>query len=211
MATGIGSYYMADGHRRRLAVSQEAKKLLSEKPIIFDTETTGIDHQAQIVEICVVSADKVVLLDTLVHPTMPIPAEASAVHGIRDVHVLFSPDWQEVYPRFVEAIYPEVFMKGVLTGYNLEFDTRLVHQSSAFAMGRTERLPVADSAADPACIMELYAVWNGDWHDYHQSYTWKSLDYALEDLGVEREGDAHRARSDTLGALGVLKAMAAYS
>ncbi|WP_218184224.1 3'-5' exonuclease [Streptomyces sp. PKU-EA00015] len=54
---------------------------------ILDTETTGLEWDAKIVEISVTDGAGSVLLDTLVHPGGPIPEEATAIHGITDVEV----------------------------------------------------------------------------------------------------------------------------
>lgn len=206
----IKSQFIPDASERRAAVSREARKLLDENPLIFDTETTGLDSRAEIVEICVVSVDRSVLLDTLVRPTKPIPADATNVHGIRDKDVRNAPDWREVYRDFESLLKADGAGNKVLTSYNREYDVRLAQQSSVAAGINMRRLPIRASAAKPSCIMELYAIWHGEWSGYHGSYKWKSLDVALKSFGLRFEGKAHRARSDTLGALDILKAMASY-
>ena len=50
---------------------------------ILDTETTGLYDDAEIVEISIIDENGGVLLDTLVKPLKPIPAEATAIHGDR--------------------------------------------------------------------------------------------------------------------------------
>lgn len=50
--------------------------------MVFDTETTGLDGSDGIVEVSCVSGQGEVLLDTLVRPVAPIPADATAIHGI---------------------------------------------------------------------------------------------------------------------------------
>ena len=59
------------------------------------------------------------------------------------------------------------------------------------------------------CIMELYAQFWGDWHDYHGSYTWQALGNALDQCGITIEGPLHRALADARGALAVLQYIAA--
>jgi inhibitor of KinA sporulation pathway (predicted exonuclease) len=58
-------------------------------------------------------------------------------------------------------------------------------------------------------LMEHYAVYHGAWHSYFHSYTWQKLQVACHCLGVQVEGDFHRATADALNALGVLHALAA--
>ncbi|MFJ2900325.1 exonuclease domain-containing protein [Streptomyces sp. NPDC087218] len=70
-----------------------AQKILADPDAyaILDTETTGLDYDSRIVEIAVTTAAGTVLLDTLVNPGAPIPAEAAAIHGITDVMVADAP------------------------------------------------------------------------------------------------------------------------
>ena len=54
---------------------------------ILDTETTGLDNQAEIVEISIIAQQGQVVLDTLVKPLRPIPADAtvSLGYGAKDM------------------------------------------------------------------------------------------------------------------------------
>jgi len=60
---------------------QIARKILEIAPVILDTETSGLDSRAEIVEIAVVDTDGRVLVNTLVKPSRPIPPDVSAIHG----------------------------------------------------------------------------------------------------------------------------------
>ncbi|MCW3664158.1 3'-5' exonuclease, partial [Burkholderia cenocepacia] len=55
--------------------------------ILLDTETTGLDESAEIVEIAVIDDAGNVLLNTLVKPKHPIPNSATAIHGITNAMV----------------------------------------------------------------------------------------------------------------------------
>ena len=86
-------------------------KLKLGKPIaFFDLETTGVDVATdRIVEISIVkimpNGDKDIKTKRI-NPTIPIPAESSAVHGIRDVDVAQSPTFKEVakeLSKFIEG------------------------------------------------------------------------------------------------------------
>ena len=57
---------------RRDAILQ-ARNILAAAPVIFDTETTGLDSDAEIIEISCITAHGSVLLDTLVKPTTSVP------------------------------------------------------------------------------------------------------------------------------------------
>ena len=59
--------------------------------VVLDTETTGLDGHAEVIQIAVVDRSGAVLLDSLVKPTCPVPAEATAVHGISDSDLVNAP------------------------------------------------------------------------------------------------------------------------
>lgn len=51
-----------------------AQAVISNPSVVFlDTETTGLDGNAEIIDIALVDRDGAVLLDTLIRPTRPIP------------------------------------------------------------------------------------------------------------------------------------------
>lgn len=71
------------------------------KPLaFFDLETTGIDISSdRIVEICIAKANidgSVEIKTRRINPTIPIPAEASAVHGIYDEDVKNEPNFKQI-------------------------------------------------------------------------------------------------------------------
>lgn len=90
---------------------------------VIDTETTGIDPTADhVVEVAVVHA---LLGDTApeiawaqrVRPPVPVPAGASAAHGITDEDVVDCPTWAEVADGFARHVEGRV-----LVAYNAPFD-----------------------------------------------------------------------------------------
>ena len=68
----------------REAISRQARAWLAANALILDTETTGLGDDAEVVELAVIDCAGAVLLDTLVRPSGPVPAEAAAIHGITD-------------------------------------------------------------------------------------------------------------------------------
>ena len=184
---------------RQLAI-KEARRLLELDLVIFDTETTGLGPDAEIVEIAALKMDGTVLLDTLVRPKQLIPADATAIHGITDEDAAGSPP--------IEAVLPRISGRDQhLASYNLAFDERLIRQcldrGGPSAAG-SWHLPVEQSH----CIMEMYARYHGAWSDYHHSYTLQSLGNALAQCGLEFEGRPHRAMTDVRAAAALLRYMA---
>lgn len=98
-------------------------KLNLKNPLcFFDLETTGINiTQDRIIEIAVIKLmpnGEVLRKTNLLNPTIPIPAESTAIHGITNEQVADKPTFKEVakdYARFLEGCD--------LSGFNvLKFD-----------------------------------------------------------------------------------------
>ncbi len=164
---------------RKLAI-QRAREYLAVRPVFLDTETTGLDSNAEIVEISIIDSDGKVLLDTLIKPARSIPLDASRIHGITNAMVADAPAWPEVWPG-VEAI-----LRGRYIGiYNVDFDLRMMRQSHKI-YGMDWEFP-QHRAFD---VMKLYA-------DYIGSQRWVALDTAGRQCGIPLP-NAHRAQADTL-------------
>jgi len=94
----------ADG----LGVLRQSSRPKTTHVIVFDTETTGREHNSRIVEI---AAARVRLSDglvesmwsQLVNPGVAIPREATAVHHITDAMVRGMPTAAQVLPTFLGA------------------------------------------------------------------------------------------------------------
>lgn len=79
------------------------------KPLcIFDLETTGINPaKDRIVEICILKVNPDASRESktwLVNPEMPIPKQASEIHGIYDEDVKNAPTFKEIAPKIMEMI-----------------------------------------------------------------------------------------------------------
>ncbi|MGE5383619.1 MAG: exonuclease domain-containing protein [Omnitrophica WOR_2 bacterium] len=75
---------------------------------IFDLETTGTNvANDRIIEISIVKIlpeGKELILTQRINPTIPIPAEATAVHGISNQDLENEPTFQEIAPRIAEFL-----------------------------------------------------------------------------------------------------------
>lgn len=98
------------------------------KPLaVFDIESTGVNPEVdRIVEITIARIEPGTLEVSgnrfLVHPNMPIPKEASDIHGITDEMVKDKPFFGE----FADRVF-DLLAGADLVGYNhRRFDTRLV-------------------------------------------------------------------------------------
>jgi len=166
--------------------------------VVLDTETTGLDERAEVCQIAVAASTGEVLLDTLVQPVKPIPAEATAIHSITNAMVAAAPGWWEVLPRLV----PLLEGRNVVV-YNADYDFRILSQSS-----RAINVKDWDREAYWWCAMEVFAEIYGDWNDYHQSYRWQRLETAARYYKIPAS-DAHSALGDVLTTLEVCRKIAA--
>lgn len=141
--------------------------------LVVDTETTGLDQAAEIIQIGIVDAAGQVLVNQIVRPGQPIPAEATAVHGINDMTVADAPTWSDVYQDIAGLLNGRL-----LLAYNADFDQRMIRQTCR-----------KHGTAVPAwvewdCVMELTAAYIGEWSNHWRDFRWHKLSevYSLFDL-----------------------------
>ena len=108
--------------RRRAII--KARELLALKPIILDTETTGLGSDAEICEIAVVSSDGTILMNRRVRPRRPIPADATAIHGITNADVAMMPGFNQVLNGRVGQLMENRDVHIAI--FNSEYDLRLI-------------------------------------------------------------------------------------
>lgn len=175
-------------HRERAA--QWARDLLAGSFVIVDTETTGLDGVAEVVQIGVIDQDGAVLLDTLVRPTRPIPEGATRIHGITNAMVAAAPTFAEILPQ----------LQGVLRDrtvviFNAAYDRRMFDQS---AMRNGIGVLALDCGATYHCAMKQYS-------DFVGERTSKGSGYKRQSLP---NGD-HSAIGDCRATLALIQQMAA--
>lgn len=179
-----------EARRREVAglAAWAAGVLADPDAVILDTETTGLHEGARIVDIAVTTVRGQVLLDALVNPGEPIPAESTDVHGITDAMVAGAPSFAEILPDLARAIAG----RRVLI-YNREFDVeRLRHELGLLGVDSGGWL----AAVRTEDAMIPYSDWVGDWSEYWGNYRWQPLN------------GGHRALGDCRAVVECLKAMA---
>ncbi len=184
--------------RARTKASTWAADLLAgEDWVTLDLETTGLNDDAEIVQIGVIASDGDVLFDTLVKPEQAIPAGATRVHGIGDADVAEAPTFSEVHGALHEALRGKT-----VVAYNADFDRRILRQ-----VCRHHQLVMPCSPQPWQCAMTWYAAFWGEWDEHHESFTYQKLTEACAREGVEIEA-AHSALGDCRATLGLIRAMA---
>lgn len=163
---------------------------LSRPLVVLDLETTGTSvHTDRIVEIAVIQVSpdgSEKAFTTRLNPGVPIPQEATDVHGITDADVADCKPFSEVAKNL------HAFLEGCdLAGYNAKrFDLPLLEQEFA-------RVGIKFEWRNRA-ILDVYLIWT------------KSEPRRLEDavrvfLGRDHK-DAHGAEADAKATLDVLRA-----
>jgi DNA polymerase-3 subunit epsilon len=184
--------------RRRARIAAWAEALLEEGTcLIIDTETSGLDDQAEVIEIAASDLSGAVYLNTRIRPQGRIPEQVSRMHGITTQDVASAPSFADLWSQ----IGPLLSSHKLLI-YNAEFDRRLLYQSYARA-GLTAAFPLPETE----CLMWAYAEFAGS-RNRDGDYAWWSLADACEHLGIE--GGNHSALGDCQASLRLLKALAQY-
>lgn len=185
-----------------MKIKQRVQAILAARPVFLDAETTGLDHTAQIIDIAVIDHDGSVLLNTLIKPTIPIPQGATAIHGITDADVAYSPCFEVAIAMLSDILTPDRH----LVIYNAAYDLRVLRQSAPIYMGGIFTVfepahPEIDTRIympidHVHCAMLLYAEFWGDYNTYRHSYRWQSLSDAAKQQNITVPPGPHRALAD---------------
>lgn len=170
--------------------------------LCVDTETTGLEPgKDKVVEVgAVLYREKEVLRKEcwLVNPGIPIPAEATAVHGITNSSTDGAPPLLEIAETFLSL----VLEAGILVGYNFPFDASFLEAE----LGDAWRESIDGKVViDPLVVVRLPNIgkyWKGSGR--HQ------LERVADRFGIKAEGDIHRASTDCVLTLRILERLIDY-
>jgi DNA polymerase III epsilon subunit family exonuclease len=161
---------------------------------VFDCETTGTDTDSdEIVSLAIVVLDTDGVererLTRLVRPRGPIPAAATAVHGIDDEAVADAPPFSEIAGDVLTVLDGAVF-----AAHNAPFDLAMLQR--AFAQTRIDYRP-----SGVACTLDAFRLLE----PLAENHRLESL---CEARGIEL-GSAHEALGDVLATAALLGALLA--
>jgi len=178
--------------------SAATRIVLGHRPLILDTETTGLGTDAEIVEIGIIDDQGGIVFESLIRPRTPIPAATTTIHGITNADVAQAPTWAEVHDRVARVI--EDRDVGI---YNASYDVRLLRQTAGL-------YDLEMPEYRPWCAMLEYAKYWGEWDGARESWKWQRLSNAARQMGITLPADsqAHRAIYDCRMTLAVMQAMA---
>lgn len=177
------------------AATLAARDWLKREPLYLDTETTGLDETAQIVEIAILDAAGNALLNERIKPSIDIDAGAEGVHGINAAALIDCPSWPEIAPTI------EKILKGrTVVIFNAEYDSRILRQTAA---AFNDPLNWFDDSKT-LCAMYLAA----DMYGATNRYGTISLLNACSAAGVKWRGNAHSALADTYATFDLVQQIA---
>lgn len=190
----------AHQQRAREAAASWANDMLNDPFVILDLETTGLNDNAEICQIGLLSSNGDVLMNTLVKTVEPIPTSSSNIHGITDTMVQDAPTFDAIYEQLCDLIID----RDVVI-YNAAFDGRVLDQ----VCRRHGLLEASKVIANVHCAMLQYADFRGDWNDYHGNFRWPKLAYAIDEFSIDLgDGKEHDAMTDCRITLELINGMA---
>jgi len=173
---------------RRLEVRQIVTSLLARNCVFFDTETTGLEWDAEIIEICAIDSFGKTLIDTLINPVQKLPRKITEITGITDAMLVNAPAMIAVWEKLRAVLNTRH-----LVAYNAGFDVRMLHQSAA-QYKQIKRAFISFISATDA--MQLVSLWFAE-KDVRGGYKWFKLSEAAQRFGVMPDANLHRAAADT--------------
>lgn len=179
-------------------VSAKACSWLEQEPLFLDTETTGLDDQAQIIEIAILDASGNVLLCQRIKPTVEINEGAQSIHGINATDLENYPSWPEVAGEVQQILDGKTVII-----FNADYDTRLLKQTANAYGDNLDWL----TNCTFLCAMHLAARMYGATNKYGTI----SLINACIEAGVAWKGAAHSAEADTQATLDLVKNIAQFN
>lgn len=182
--------------RPRAGVADWPQLLGRDDVLILDTETTGLDRRAEVIEVALINTRGEDLLHRLALPQDGIPASASRVHGLTlgVLERLGAGNWADLH----DELSPALDRAALVLVYNAAYDRRLLLQTCA-------RHDLHLPAVNWRCAMNDYAAWRRQRFGANSGY---GLERAFKrecGAGVDQQ---HRALSDCHMVLALMNAVA---
>lgn len=165
------------------------RSLLDEYAVILDTETTGINSDARIIELTVIDLEGNVLFSSLFNTGEPLPEKIPELTGITDAMLEGQPAFMEKAEEIRDLLHGKTII-----AWNASFDRQRLWEEFA-------RIGMPINTGEWRDAMELYAYASG------RQKKWCKLIVAKQEMGIG-ERQEHRATADCLDTLAVLRVAA---
>lgn len=181
-------------------VIQRTRQIQAYDPIFMDTETTGFSPDDVVIEVGVVDLSGRTLYESLIKPSIPIPGDATAVHGITEDMLTGAPGWKDAWNEM------QPVLEGRYIGaYNADFDLRMMKQTH----GRYWLDWTLDDKSF-FCVMKLYAAFYGQPSSRSNGFRFHKLEAAGAACRISLP-NAHRAVDDAKLTAALFNFIANYS
>lgn len=156
--------------------------------LVIDAETTGTDRQRdQIVELCILEVGGEPRSRRF-RPTIGIPSDATAIHGITEADVAECPP----FAACAKSVRAHLDAAPVIAGYNLQFDLEMIQ--AELARAGLEPLDLT-----PKLLIDAMRLW--------QHFEPRTLAAAHAKFVGQQIPNAHSAAGDVKATAAVLEAM----
>jgi DNA polymerase III epsilon subunit-like protein len=179
---------------------------IGDTPLIFlDTETTGLEHDSEIVSLTAIRISKGYEMDVLHFQSCPmkqIPTSASMIHGITNSDVLDKPPIWQFCPLMCD------FFRGCdVIGFNVKYDLDRIDYALAIYVGQIGDCQPAKMKS--FCINDVIDIAHVFWAKYQTQYYKQRRTLArahVEYVGSPLDG-AHSSLSDAAACISILAGM----
>lgn len=180
------------------SVIQWARSLLrTNNVVVWDTETTGLGKEDEIVSIAVVNLAGDALVDLKLKPVyIERVSRVTAVNGFTPEALQDCPGLRESWPHIYKWLSSSTWAI-----FNAGFDSEMLE----FDCRRAGLQPIFPAAS--VDVMEMFARFYGDYDQQRQAFKPKTLSFAAEYFGIEQQA-AHSALDDALTTLKLIRALA---
>ena len=181
-------------HKRPPAAGQQAETFVSlldrEDVFVIDTETTGFNQSAEIVEFAAIDTTGALRFLELVMPKGKIPKSAINVHGLTRDYL----KQQDAlpWPEHHDAIHQLLDGK-VVIGWSVDFDTRMTRQT-------------CEKYGLPMPSMTSFDMLN-HYRNYGPARDSYKLQSVVDAEGLAFDGDAHTAEADARAVLAIMRSL----
>ena len=175
------------GDKRK--ISFYVRELLSDEPLILDTETTGLGYDDEVLELCIIDCDSSVLFESYFNPhNCSVDDGAYRVHGLSSKYLSQFP----VIDDYYDDVNSLLFNRSVII-YNSGFDVRLLRQSF--------REEISFFNTSFFCAMEICSAYFGATNRHGT----RSLVNSVRAAGIDFRGRPHTAKADCFATLDCLQ------
>lgn len=168
-----------------------------DKILIFDTETTGIKSDDEILQLSIINWNEDVIIDELFRPESKTRwTEASNIHGIYPRHVKDKPTFVSKSGEIRELLRSA----DVLIGYNINFDLDMLRNNGTWVNPEGHNIKVIDVMSIATEVYGRYSAYFGD-------KKWVKLTTAISrsKTTIPEAGSAHNSLYDSICTLRLYK------